>query len=411
MITNSDIRYADLFYSAVVLNTGFNYKVLRDLTDNKAIVSYRDLYNRELINRILKGEFDVSRDSISHIQRIEDSYGKVIKIVNNYARIANENNIEVISCLDQTYPYNWKVLSGMPRVFYTKGNYELINQMTLSGSAAVVGSRNPSRYAQYATDKMCKELGDKGITVISGLAAGIDRQAHLSSVNTKGGTIAVLAGGVDNIYPASNKDIYDLIAAKGLIISEMPPGQQPIRQYFPSRNRLIAGLSDCTMIMEAGEVSGTLHTASFAANQGKEVFVLPNNIYYNNALGGLKLLEDGGNVLLSPDNVIASISRALIYKRMGMGCSAELLFAEDDGQKNGPDVEALRELAKVKPEVLTDDNWKVIITDALSLRPLCADELCTITMLPFYKISGLLTELELNGTVCQEKGKYSLTFV
>lgn len=411
MITNSDIRYADLFYSAVVLNTGFNYKVLRDLTDNKAIVSYRDLYNRELINRILKGEFDVSRDSISHIQRIEDSYGKVIKIVNNYARIANENNIEVVSCLDQTYPYNWKVLSGMPRVFYTKGNYELINQMTLSGSAAVVGSRNPSRYAQYATDKMCKELGDKGITVISGLAAGIDRQAHLSSVNTKGGTIAVLAGGVDNIYPASNKDIYDLIAAKGLIISEMPPGQQPIRQYFPSRNRLIAGLSDCTMIMEAGEVSGTLHTASFAANQGKEVFVLPNNIYYNNALGGLKLLEDGGNVLLSPDNVIDSISRALIYKRMGMGCSAELLFAEDDGQKNGPDVEALRELAKVKPEVLTDDNWKVIITDALSLRPLCADELCTITMLPFYKISGLLTELELNGTVCQEKGKYSLTFV
>lgn len=411
MITNSDIRYADLFYSAVVLNTGFNYKVLRDLTDNKAIVSYRDLYNRELINRILKGEFDVSRDSISHIQRIEDSYGKVIKIVNNYARIASENNIEVVSCLDQTYPYNWKVLSGMPRVFYTKGNYELINQMTLSGSAAVVGSRNPSRYAQYATDKMCKELGDKGITVISGLAAGIDRQAHLSSVNTKGGTIAVLAGGVDNIYPASNKDIYDLIAAKGLIISEMPPGQQPIRQYFPSRNRLIAGLSDCTMIMEAGEVSGTLHTASFAANQGKEVFVLPNNIYYNNALGGLKLLEDGGNVLLSPDNVIDSISRALIYKRMGMGCSAELLFAEDDGQKNGPDVEALRELARVKPEVLTDDNWKVIITDALSLRPLCADELCTITMLPFYKISGLLTELELNGTVCQEKGKYSLTFV
>ena len=411
MITNSDIRYADLFYSAVVLNTGFNYKVLRDLTDNKAIVSYRDLYNRELINRILKGEFDVSRDSISHIQRIEDSYGKVIKIVNNYARIASENNIEVVSCLDEAYPYNWKVLSGMPRVFYTKGNYELINQMTLSGSAAVVGSRNPSRYAQYATEKMCKELGDKGITVISGLAAGIDRQAHLSSVNTKGGTIAVLAGGVDNIYPASNKDIYDLIAAKGLIISEMPPGQQPIRQYFPSRNRLIAGLSDCTMIMEAGEVSGTLHTASFAANQGKEVFVLPNNIYYNNALGGLKLLEDGGNVLLSPDNVIDSISRALIYKRMGMGCSAELLFAEDDGQKNGPDVEALRELAKVKPEVLTDDNWKVIITDALSLRPLCADELCTITMLPFYKISGLLTELELNGTVCQEKGKYSLTFV
>lgn len=411
MITNNDVRYADFFYSAVVLNAGFNYRVLRDLTENKVIGSYRDLYNKDLVSRIVKGEFDITKDSLAHVQRIEDSYGKIIKIVNNYAKIANDNNIEVVSSLDPSYPYNWKVLSGMPKVFYTKGNYDLINKMTLKGSVAVVGSRDPSRYAQYATEKMCKELGEKGITIISGLASGIDRQAHLSSVDTKGGTIAVLAGGVDNIYPSSNKDIYDLIAAKGLIISEMPPGQQPIRQYFPSRNRLIAGLSDCTMIMEAGAVSGTLHTASFAANQGKEVFVLPNNIYYENALGGLKLLEDGGNVLLSPDNVIDSITRALIYKRMGMDCPGELLFAEEEEKNDKADVEALRELAKVKPEVLTDDNWKVIITDALSLRPLCADELCTITMLPFYKISGLLTELELNGTVCQEKGKYSLTFV
>jgi DNA processing protein len=260
---------------------------------------------------------------------------------------------------------------------------------------------------------MCRELGCKGIAVVSGMAYGIDRQAHISSVKTKGGTIAVLAGGVDNIYPASNKDIYDLICSNGLVISEMPPGQQPLRQYFPSRNRLIAGLSDCTLIMEAGTVSGTLHTASFAASQGKEVFVLPNNIYYKNSWGGLKLLEDGGNVLLNSESVIDSVARAVMYKRLDLGCSGELYYRdiakEDFGEEINVDV--LRELAKAKPEELTDDNWKEIIKDSLTLKPLCADELCRITMLPFYKVSKLLTELELNGTVCQEQGKYSLTFV
>ena len=285
--------------------------------------------------------------------------------------------------------------------------------MTFKGSVAVVGSRSPSKYSQYATDQICRELGEKGVTIVSGMAYGIDRQAHLSSVNTKGGTVAILAGGVDNIYPPKNKDIYDLISRNGLIISEMPPGQQPLKQYFPSRNRLIAGLSDCTLIMEAGSVSGTLHTASFAANQGKEVFVLPNNIYYENAIGGLKLLEDGGNVLLGSESVIDSVTRSLMYKRMGMDCPGEVVFEENDNEEfdKKVDIGALRELAKVRPDVLTDENWKLIMTDALSLKPLCADELCKVTMLPFYKVSSLLTDLELNGTVCQEKGKYSLTFV
>ena len=245
------------------------------------------------------------------------------------------------------------------------------------------------------------------------MAYGIDRQAHLSSVNSKGGTIAVLAGGVDNIYPPSNKDIYDLICSNGLILSEMPPGQQPLRQYFPSRNRLIAGLSDCTLIMEAGAVSGTLHTASFAAGQGKEVFVLPNSIYYENASGGLKLLEDGGNVLLNADSVIDSIARTLMFKRMDMGCAGEMYYCGDDLSEFGDEanIEALRELSKINPEALNDNDWKMLIKDALTLKPLCADDLCAVTTLPFYKISKLLTELELNGTVCQENGKYSLTFV
>ena len=412
-INNAEARRAELFYSAVMLNTDISYRTLCDLKDNGAIKDYRDLYDKDVLKQVINEEFKLKPETVHRIKKLLDSFGNIEKIVDNYVRIAVDNSIGVVSVLDKIYPYNWKVLSGMPQVFYVKGNYNLIDQMTLKGSVAVVGSRSPSKYSQYATDQICRELGEKGVTIVSGMAYGIDRQAHISSVNTKGGTIAVLAGGADNIYPPKNKDIYDLMSIKGLIISEMPPGQQPLRQYFPSRNRLIAGLTDCTLIMEAGAVSGTLHTASFAANQGKEVFVLPNNIYYENALGGLKLLEDGGNVLLGSESVIDSVTRSLMFKRMGMGCPGEVVFEENeiDSFDNKPDIEALRELAKVRPDVLTDENWKLIMTDALSLKPLCADELCKVTMLPFYKVSSLLTDLELNGTVCQEKGKYSLTFV
>ena len=412
-INNAEARRAELFYSAVMLNTDISYRTLCDLKDNGAIKDYRDLYDKDVLKQVINEEFKLKPETVHRIKKLLDSFGNIEKIVDNYVRIAVDNSIGVVSVLDKIYPYNWKVLSGMPQVFYVKGNYDLIDQMTLKGSVAVVGSRSPSKYSQYATDQICRELGEKGVTIVSGMAYGIDRQAHISSVNTKGGTIAVLAGGTDNIYPPKNKDIYDLMSIKGLIISEMPPGQQPLRQYFPSRNRLIAGLTDCTLIMEAGAVSGTLHTASFAANQGKEVFVLPNNIYYENALGGLKLLEDGGNVLLGSESVIDSVTRSLMFKRMGMGCPGEVVFEENeiDPFDNKTDIEALRELAKVRPDVLTDENWKLIMTDALSLKPLCADELCKVTMLPFYKVSSLLTDLELNGTVCQEKGKYSLTFV
>ena len=407
------IRDRDFFYSAVMLNTDITFKTLYDLSFHKAISSYRDIYDLDLLKSIANGDFSLNDSTLIKIKKLIDSYSDIKKISINYKNIASLNNIEIVSCEDNYYPYNWRVQSGMPKVFYFRGDYDILERMTLNGSAAVVGSRSPSKYSLYATDQICKSLGEKGITIVSGMAYGIDRQAHLSSYETMGGTIAVLAGGVDNIYPPSNKDVYDILKVNGLIVSEMPPGQKPLRQYFPSRNRLIAGLSDVALIMEAGTVSGTLHTASFAANQGKEIFVLPNNIYYENSLGGLKLLEDGANVLLNADNVIDSISHALMYKRMTMGCGEDLLIndLEKEAKKDQLSAEMIREIAKVRPEALEDDQWKLLIKDALSLKPLCVDELCVVTTLPFYKVSKLLTELELNGTVCQEKGKYSLTFV
>ncbi|SDX88293.1 DNA recombination-mediator protein A [Ruminococcaceae bacterium YAD3003] len=405
-------HFKDFFYSAVRLNTEINYKTINELICSKAIGSYRELADMEQLKRIVGGSCELSDETTTRINQLIDSYSKIQTIANEYKKIADTNGISVVSCEDDNYPYNWKVQTGMPKVFYFSGNYSLLDQMVLKGSIAVVGSRNPSKYALYATEKFCSELGNKGITTVSGMARGIDRQAHLASVKTAGGTIAILAGGVDNIYPPDNKDLYNTIKQGGLILSEMPPGQQPLRQYFPSRNRLIAGLTDCTLIMEAGSCSGTLHTASFAANQGKEIFVLPNNIYYENAKGGLKLLEDGCNVLVSTDSVVDSISQALMYKRMTMGNKEDIYFddkTETDTEDVGIDM--LRTLAKEKPEELDDDKWKLLIKDMLTLNPLSADDINSAIQIPFYKLSKLLTDMELNGTVCQEKGKYSLTFV
>jgi len=412
-MSETDNRFKDFFYSALRLHTEINYKTINELYEKKAIDSYRELSDKETLERLIKEDNGLSEETVTRITALSDSYPKIETITSEYLKIAEKYGIDVVSCEDENYPYNWKVQTGMPKVFYYKGKYKMLEDMVLKGSIAVVGSRDPSKYALYATEQFCRDLGKKRITTVSGMACGIDRQAHMASVNTDGGTIAILAGGVDNIYPTQNKDLYDMIAKYGLIVSEMPPGQTPLRQYFPSRNRLIAGLSDCTLIMEAGACSGTLHTASFAANQGKEIFVLPNNIYYENALGGLKLLEDGANVLLNPESVIDSISQALMYKRITMGNNEDVYYRDFDKEEVGDKVgiEMLRTLAKEKPEDLDDDKWKLLIKDALTLKPLCTDEICKAMTLPVYKVTKLLTDLELNGTVCQEKGMYSLTFV
>ena len=199
-------HFKDFFYSAVRLNTEINYKTINELICSKAIGSYRELAEMEQLKRIVDGSCELSDETTTRINQLIDSYSKIETIANEYKKIADANGISVVSCEDDNYPYNWKVQTGMPKVFYFSGNYSLLDQMVLKGSIAVVGSRNPSKYALYATEKFCSELGNKGITTVSGMARGIDRQAHLASIKTAGSTIAILAGGVDNIYPPDNKD-------------------------------------------------------------------------------------------------------------------------------------------------------------------------------------------------------------
>lgn len=405
----------DFYYTAVRMNTPVDYKTMREMLDSGFIGSHRDLFDVPGIPDLEMSMKDyglspISRKKISEWIALKD---KALKACETYMRIASQNDVFVISVLSKEYPDNFRMIGGMPRVIYCRGRKELLKNSSHNGSVAMVGSRNASGYAIYATESYGRDLSSKGITIVSGMALGIDRKAHEAALECKGSTIAVLAGGPDNVYPPENRDLYKQIAGKGLILSEMPPGQQPVRQYFPSRNRLIAGLSDCTLVMEAGANSGTLHTASFAAMQGKEVFVLPNNIYCENAVGGLKLLEDGCNVLYSLENVIDSVSQAIVCRKMEF---PELLKdgndVEDSPESRRSDkIAILRVKADKAPEEVTEEEWQTLIEDKLSVRPLDIDSLATSFALPFYRISELLIGLQLSGRVVLENGKYALTFL
>lgn len=408
----SEDEMKDFYYTAVRMTTKTDYRVVRELFDLGVIRSHRDMY--DLAARPLSEieDYGLSKLSIRRVTEWIENNDKVERTCEEYMRIAKENGISVISCENKMYPVNFRVLSGMPKVIYCRGDKELLTRCSAKGSVAIVGSRNASSYALYATDRFASDLSSQGITIVSGMALGVDRKAHEAALKGTGSTIAILAGGPDNIYPSENRELYKQIAGKGLILSEMPPGQQPLRQYFPSRNRLIAGLSDCTLIMEAGASSGTLHTASFAASQGKEVFVLPNSIYYENAEGGLKLLEDGCCVLLSTDSVIDSVSQAIIRRKLENPELEETpeLKPIDKASRN-EELGKIRLKADIAPDEVTDEEWNTLIEDELSAKPLDIDNLCRALGLPFYRISELLIGLQLSGRVVLENGKYALTFL
>lgn len=400
---------ADLMYVAIKMSSKMDFRSVRKLLSSGIITSYRDLSDFERFKDA--DSFDIDGSLKDKILGLKAREGIIRKVADGYAELMVKNNIFTVSSLDKDYPYNFRVQSGMPQVFFGKGRRDLLKDMSLCGSACCVGSRDASKYALYAAERFSSELSGKGITIVSGMALGTDRSAHLGAVNKPGSTVAVLAGGPERIYPPENQDVYDKITAQGLVISEMPPGMQVLRQYFPSRNRLIAGLSDCCMIMEAGEISGTLHTASFAASQGKDVFVLPNSIYFTKAKGGMKLIEDGAKVLLSPDNVIDSVTEAILYRRLECPNLFDDSKAKDLPSGVASEILRVRKKADTDPEAMSDDEWKVIIKDELSIGPRNIDELCNSIALPFYRLSRLVISMQCSGQICDENGKYSLTIV
>jgi len=219
---------------------------------------------------------------------------------------AQKFGCKVIFSCDENYPFLLSQISDAPAVLYVLGNEKALSQKTF----AMVGSRNASINSKTLTETLAKELTDYGYTIVSGMAIGIDTHAHigaLSSNNCEGvKTVAVLAGGVDNIYPQSNTKLYHRIIEQGAIISEMPVGTPPQANFFPKRNRIVSGLSYGTIVMEASLKSGSLITARFALEQNRDVFAIPN-FPLDPRAGGTNMLIKNGATLVEDISDITSV--------------------------------------------------------------------------------------------------------
>lgn len=200
------------------------------------------------------------------------------------------NNIKTVNYFDDEYPLNLKKYEDCPFMLFYKGDIKKLNSRV---NVSVVGARNCTFYGIQATEYIVENLSQNNINIISGMAKGIDKYAHSTCINKDGFTCAVLGCGIDVIYPKENTQLYYSIIEKGCIISEFLPGTKPYSYNFPIRNRIISGLGDLLLVIEAGEKSGTLITANHALEQGKDIVAVPGSIFSPQSSGTNKLISEG----------------------------------------------------------------------------------------------------------------------
>ena len=210
-----------------------------------------------------------------------------------------EHKVKVITILDGGYPQRLKEIYLPPIVLFYRGNLSLINQRAV----AVVGSRDHSKYAKDCIREIIPALVKDDIVVISGLARGVDTLAHEETLKADGNTIAVIGSGLDVVYPPENSKLYDVIAKRGLILSEYPLQSRPLKFHFPYRNRIIAGLSHGVCVIEAKEKSGSLITANLALSENREVFAVPGSIFSIHSKGTNSLIEAGACLVSSGETI------------------------------------------------------------------------------------------------------------
>lgn len=201
--------------------------------------------------------------------------------------------ISVLCAGDPAYPRRLRNIADPPVVLYYKGT---LPDFDREAAVGVVGTRRASAYGMMAAERISRQIAEHGGLVVSGLAAGIDAQAGWGAIHGGGSTVAVLGGGVDVIYPAANRDLYRAVEQQGCILSEYPPGTKPAQWTFPHRNRIVSGLSCAVLVVEAPEKSGTMITARYASQQGRDVFVVPGHIDSAFCAGSNALLRDGARL-------------------------------------------------------------------------------------------------------------------
>lgn len=260
---------------------------------------------RKLMKKFEKYE-DIFQINSSYLEKItsKENLNKIFESKDidllKEEKSLEEKNIKILSIKEGDYPELLRHISKPPLFLYYKGNLEIINQRTIG----VVGTRRMTNYGKSATKKIVKGLVESDVTIVSGLAAGVDGIAHKTALDYSGKTIAVVGSGLDIKYPSANVKLWDKISEKGVIFSEYPPGTQPFSWNFPKRNRIIVGLSKGIAVMESYEKGGALLSAEFAVDENRDVFAVPGFISYDSFRGCNNLIKNSKAKLINDANDI-----------------------------------------------------------------------------------------------------------
>ncbi len=281
----------------------------------------------------------------------------------------NELRIQTITLLDANYPPSLMEIADPPYVLYARGNLELLSVPAV----AVVGTRMPTHYGRKVSFQLSAELSDAGYAVISGLAKGVDTEAHKGSLPFTGRTIAVLGSGINVIYPRENEALYKQIIQRGLVLSEYPPGYPSHPLHFPARNRLISGLSLGVLVVEAAVKSGSAITVRYALDQGKDVFAVPGPINSPLSQGTNLLIQEGAKLVTHIRDILEELPSGLSY-------SGKLL-EEDE---------------------LTDIQSKIL--DMIEDTPMTTDQLAEEVQIPVQEVLTELLVLQIKGKIERKNG-------
>lgn len=287
-----------------------------------------------------------------------------IDVTREMDRVA-QAGASLITQEDKLYPRLLRSLQDRPLLLYVRGEFTTEDEKCL----AVVGTRKASKYGWDAANQLSNQLAQRGITIVSGMAHGIDAAAHRGALNAGGRTIAVVATGIDRVYPRENSDLAEEIVSNGVIISEMPLGTAPLARNFPQRNRIISGLSLGVLVAEAPVRSGALNTVSHAIDQGRDVFAVPHNIFSQSGQGGNTLIREGAKLVADVEDILEEL------------------------QVSHLNVETRILAQEIQPANETEDA----VFQQLNADPVHVDTIVRQTELPTATVTSTLTMLELKG--------------
>lgn len=332
--------------------------------------------------------FEAGLNELKDIEDIGKSRAKNILEFNSWNRIEKElsaiklKNVRILKYTDREYPAFLRQIDDSPIILYTKGNFIEEDKYAI----AIVGSRRMTDYGRKVAETIAFEIASRGLTVVSGMARGIDTASHKGALKAGGRSIAVLGCGIDRPYPPENAKLLESLSNNGWVISEFPIGTPPNKENFPRRNRLISGLSLGVLVVEATDNSGSLITAQYALEQGKEVFAVPGDITSKNSEGTNNLIQKGAKLVQKTDDILEELFPVLKD------------FLKND--RNFPERNFLLNIDRLEINDEEKAICKIIGNESKHVDIIARES----GMSPA-KLSGILLNLEMKGIVKQIEGK------